>query len=162
MQQSGRSPDQLLSASIRERSALAKGAMYWTLASKSKSNPFKAESPKGRRALEPSCLGQRFPHQLGAVFGIGLRLEAAFAVCGATDGKKNCLALLLAGRDVLARSCQWTWRTASCANETTQSLGQFFSCVPSNTWQSSLLTAKSISGAPPGPLTIISKAMGIT
>lgn len=40
--------------------------------------------------------------------------------------------------------------------------GQFFNWVPSKTSHSLLVTEKSISGAPPGPLIIMLKAIGIT
>jgi hypothetical protein len=56
----------LLSASISERSSLAKGAMCWTLASKSKSNPSKAASfhrrghlQRGWLQIGRSCQGRR-------------------------------------------------------------------------------------------------------
>jgi hypothetical protein len=61
---------------------------------------------EGTKSIGAFLLGTKgLPHQLGTVFGIDLRLEATLAVCGSTNGEKNCLALLLAGRDVLARSC---------------------------------------------------------
>jgi hypothetical protein len=69
---------------------------------------------------------------------------------------------LLACLDVLAANCQRSGMEPGNARNAYPILGQFFNCVPSKTSQSLLLTEKSISGAPPGPLTIILKAIGIT
>lgn len=55
------------------------------------------------------------------------------------------------------------WQNASPRDQVTYATeGQFFNWVPSKTSQSLLVTEKSISGAPPGPLTIMLKAIGIT
>lgn len=86
---------------------------------------------EGTKSIGAFLLGTKgLPHQLGAVFGIGLRLEAAFAVCGATNGEKNCLALFLAGRDVLARSYQWTGVLPVVPTKLTQSWGSSSAAFP--------------------------------
>ena len=48
-----------VSASIRERSWFANGAMLWMGFSKSRSKPSTAEDPNGRWAEEPSCCGPK-------------------------------------------------------------------------------------------------------
>lgn len=59
------------------------------------------EGTKGFGAILLRAKG--LPHQLRAILGILFRLEAALAVRGSADRKKNCFVLLLACRDVLAR-----------------------------------------------------------
>ena len=140
---------------------MANGAMCWTLASKSKSNPSKATSPKGRRALEPSCLGPKVSH-----------ISFAPSLASSSDLKPPSLYVAppIERRIVLF----FFWHVAISLlhdvsrlaptgfSNTYATEGQFFNWVPSKTSQSLLVTEKSISGAPPGPLTIMLKAIGIT
>lgn len=97
------------------------------------------------------------PDQFCTCNGLFFRAEATLVVCSSSNGQKNSLAVILTFRDVRPRFVSYSRNSSAGATYPTS--GQFFRFVPSNVSHSLLMLARSYSGAPPGPLIVITNAM---